>query len=226
MIRRSPRKRRMRRRWPMPESIWSATFEFGQDQCRAATTGGYPEGAGCSTRSAGESRPGQYRQSARLSGLDQDRRADLGAHRHPPGRCRQYRARLERDADRCDHAVAPDLDHLHVAAAATRAGQQGARKAGAVEVDAFGPDHKQHRRSGTLQVVDNQIDQATGTLKLKAEFANTDLQLWPGQFVNVRIAGRYAATRWSWCRRPRFSADRMDRSCSSSATTTRLPCAR
>ena len=40
---------------------------------------------------------------------------------------------------------------------------------------------------GTLRVVDNQVDQSTGTVKLKAEFPNTDLQLWPGQFVNVRL---------------------------------------
>jgi multidrug efflux system membrane fusion protein len=38
-----------------------------------------------------------------------------------------------------------------------------------------------------LQVVDNQVDPATGTVKLKAEFPNAELQLWPGQFVNVRL---------------------------------------
>jgi membrane fusion protein, multidrug efflux system len=41
--------------------------------------------------------------------------------------------------------------------------------------------------SGVLQVVDNQVDPATGTVKLKAEFPNATLQLWPGQFVNVRM---------------------------------------
>ncbi|MBV9348573.1 MAG: efflux RND transporter periplasmic adaptor subunit [Pseudolabrys sp.] len=40
---------------------------------------------------------------------------------------------------------------------------------------------------GTLQVVDNQVDQSTGTVRLKAEFPNGELQLWPGQFVNVRL---------------------------------------
>jgi len=40
---------------------------------------------------------------------------------------------------------------------------------------------------GTLKVVDNQVDQTTGTVKLKAEFPNPALQLWPGQFVNVRL---------------------------------------
>ncbi len=41
--------------------------------------------------------------------------------------------------------------------------------------------------SGTLAVIDNQIDTATGTFKLKSEFQNADNALWPGQFVNVRL---------------------------------------
>ncbi|WP_342235805.1 efflux RND transporter periplasmic adaptor subunit [Inquilinus sp. OTU3971] len=40
---------------------------------------------------------------------------------------------------------------------------------------------------GTLQLVDNQIDQATGTIRLKATFPNRTDQLWPGQFVDVRL---------------------------------------
>jgi len=40
---------------------------------------------------------------------------------------------------------------------------------------------------GKLTVVDNQVDSATGTVKLKADFPNPDLRLWPGQFVNVRL---------------------------------------
>jgi membrane fusion protein, multidrug efflux system len=35
--------------------------------------------------------------------------------------------------------------------------------------------------------IDNQVDPTTGTLKLKAEFPNVNLQLWPGQFVNIRL---------------------------------------
>ena len=58
---------------------------------------------------------------------------------------------------------------------------------GALVVDVFGADNKTVADSGTLQVVDNQVDPATGTIKLKAEFPNTDLQLWPGQFVSVRL---------------------------------------
>jgi multidrug efflux system membrane fusion protein len=54
-------------------------------------------------------------------------------------------------------------------------------------VEALGSDNKSVVDRGTLQVVDNQVDQATGTVKLKAEFPNAELQLWPGQFVNVRL---------------------------------------
>ena len=36
-------------------------------------------------------------------------------------------------------------------------------------------------------MIDNQVDQTTGTIRLKADFPNKDLQLWPGQFVNVRL---------------------------------------
>ena len=41
--------------------------------------------------------------------------------------------------------------------------------------------------SGSLQTIDNQIDLATGTLRLKAEFPNADDKLFPNQFVNVRL---------------------------------------
>lgn len=44
--------------------------------------------------------------------------------------------------------------------------------------------------TGALKTVDNQIDLATGTLRLKAEFANTDERLFPNQFVNVRLRVR------------------------------------
>jgi membrane fusion protein, multidrug efflux system len=41
--------------------------------------------------------------------------------------------------------------------------------------------------TGALITADNQIDTTTGTVKLKAEFANSDAKLFPNQFVNVRM---------------------------------------
>lgn len=58
--------------------------------------------------------------------------------------------------------------------------------AGPLVVIAYGGKDRELAR-GTLSVVDNQIETATGTLRLKATFENADERLWPGQFVNVRL---------------------------------------
>ncbi len=57
---------------------------------------------------------------------------------------------------------------------------------GTVPVQALEPDGSV-RAEGTLLTLDNQVDQTTGTIKLKAQFANDDARLWPGAFVNVRM---------------------------------------
>ena len=54
-------------------------------------------------------------------------------------------------------------------------------------VEALDADGRAIVDRGTLQVIDNQVDQTTGTIKLKADFPNATMQLWPGQFVNVRL---------------------------------------
>jgi membrane fusion protein, multidrug efflux system len=58
---------------------------------------------------------------------------------------------------------------------------------GALAVDVFGNDGVTVVDTGRLTGIDNQVDPTTGTLKLKAEFPNGSFQLWPGQFVNVRL---------------------------------------
>jgi len=56
-----------------------------------------------------------------------------------------------------------------------------------LEVLAMGRDNSTLLDRGQLTVIDNQIDPATGTIRLKATFPNPGLRLWPGQFVNVRL---------------------------------------
>src|SRR5437867_5854150 len=56
-----------------------------------------------------------------------------------------------------------------------------------LEVQAYGDDAKTLLAKGKLTLIDNAIDQATGTIRLKAMFANDDERLWPGEFVNVRL---------------------------------------
>ncbi len=58
---------------------------------------------------------------------------------------------------------------------------------GTVSVLAFDQDDKEQLAEGKLLLINNQIDQATSTIQLKAEFPNTDERLWPGEFVRIRI---------------------------------------
>jgi membrane fusion protein, multidrug efflux system len=62
-----------------------------------------------------------------------------------------------------------------------------AMAAGPLAVLASSRDEKEQYGEGVLSLVDNQIDQSTGTIRLKANFANDKLALWPGQFVNARL---------------------------------------
>jgi len=75
--------------------------------------------------------------------------------------------------------------------AAVRAAQQAAGKGSSgVSVVAQSRDGKTQLAEGALALVDNQIDQSTGTIRLKATFPNKDEALWPGQFINVRLLAR------------------------------------
>jgi membrane fusion protein, multidrug efflux system len=64
---------------------------------------------------------------------------------------------------------------------------QAALARGKVPVDALGQDGRTMIAHGELALIDNSVDRATGTIKLKAVFPNQDDRLWPGQFVNFRV---------------------------------------
>jgi len=59
---------------------------------------------------------------------------------------------------------------------------------GPVEVTAFSQDNTRALSRGTLLLIDNFVDQASATMRLKAVFANEDERLWPGDFVNARVS--------------------------------------
>jgi len=54
-------------------------------------------------------------------------------------------------------------------------------------VEAYNRDNNMKLGQGVLLTLDNQIDQTTGTIKLKSQFDNRDQTLWPNQFVNIRL---------------------------------------
>ncbi len=72
----------------------------------------------------------------------------------------------------------PEADLLRV---------QEAQAKGSVPVEVFAGDNQKQLATGTLLTPNNTIDTTTGTISLKATFANTDDHLWPGEFVNTRV---------------------------------------
>jgi multidrug efflux system membrane fusion protein len=58
---------------------------------------------------------------------------------------------------------------------------------GDVPAFAYDQDNTHELAKGTLLLIDNQIDQTTSTIRLKASFPNEDERLWPGEFVRIRL---------------------------------------
>jgi len=62
-----------------------------------------------------------------------------------------------------------------------------AMRRGPLRVEAFDQADQKETAAGVLNLVDNAVDPTTGMVKLKAQFANEDDALWPGQFVNAHL---------------------------------------
>jgi membrane fusion protein, multidrug efflux system len=62
-----------------------------------------------------------------------------------------------------------------------------ALKAGPLKVTAYSSDGRKQLAEGTLKLIDNQVDTASGTIRLKASFGNPDNALWPGLSVSTRL---------------------------------------
>ena len=58
---------------------------------------------------------------------------------------------------------------------------------GPLQVDAYSRDDQTKLATGKLLTIDNQVDQTTGTARLKAVFQNEESVLWPNQFVNIHL---------------------------------------
>ena len=59
--------------------------------------------------------------------------------------------------------------------------------AGPLSVKVVSPDEALGRVAGRLIFIDNAVDPSTGTIRMRAQFDNTNAELWPGQFVNVSV---------------------------------------
>jgi len=69
---------------------------------------------------------------------------------------------------------------------------QSALKSGPVSIFAMDRDNDRQLAEGTIAVLDNQINQTTGTMRIKGTFPNKDGALWPGEYLNIRLLTRTA----------------------------------
>ena len=69
---------------------------------------------------------------------------------------------------------------------------QSALKSGPVRIFAMDRDSDRQLAEGSLAVLDNQINQTTGTMRIKGTFPNKDGALWPGEYLNIRLLSRTA----------------------------------
>ena len=112
--------------------------------------------------------------------------ADRRPRRLPPGRCRQHRPCRRSTPITVLTQIKPAMVDLHAAAEQSRRRARGdAARHG--RGPRLRPGQHARARDGTLMLIDNQIDQTTSTISLKASFPNEDERLWPGEFVRVRV---------------------------------------
>ena len=110
--------------------------------------------------------------------------AALRPHRQPAGPRRQSGEGQRRAAG--DHPPGrADLRQFQRAGAAPRRGAPPQRQPQAGRARVSAQDAPDRAAAGTLSVIDNTVDTATGTIHLKATFDNQDGMLWPGQFVTA-----------------------------------------
>ena len=210
-----PGRSQSRQRQARPDALCDAR----QAEFRHPAAARHAERAGQSVDRPDRGRRGGDRRRQGAARLHDDPRADFGARRLSPHRRGQSRhRRRSRPASCRSPSLQPiaviftepqeDVDRINQELARRRAGSDG--------------DELRRRRSsptGKLTISDNQVDVATGTIRLKAEFENKDNALWPGLAVATRTAARRRQrTLWSF-RRTRFSTDRT--ACSSMSSTIR-----
>ena len=134
--------------------------------------------------------------------------ADRRPHRDPAGRSGQHRACRRHHRHRGGDPGAADLGRSSRCPRRTwapsarrspraRSRSRRSRATAATVLD-----------EGTLTLIDNQIDQATGTIRLKATFDNTHNTLWPGQYVNARVLVRTERSALTDSRRGRAAGAR------------------
>ena len=169
---------------------FGALHEAGAHRA-AASSRSTPRGPGRASRRRGPRRPGADRHGEDQPELHHHHGADRRPHRPPPGRPGQHRPYVDTTPIA---TVVPQLQPISVVftppqqpppAVAAAMGEGHALGAGPVPGSGHGG--RGCSTAASSPVLDNQVDAATGTIKLKADLPERRVESWPGGFVNVRL---------------------------------------
>ena len=165
---------------------FSAVHDAGDQEFRDPAERRPAASQGRSFQGLDRRRSGRHRGGADPARLCDDHGADRWRRRLSPGRRRQHHPHHRPQSA---HGADPD-QAVHVIFTLPQSDLGPVREAmlrGTVSVLAFDQNDKEQLAEGRLLLIDNQIDQTTSTIRLKAEFPNEDERLWPGEFVRIRI---------------------------------------
>ena len=184
--RRRRRNKRTRRNWPAPKPISNATKNFGLRGGRRgrATTSKRPRSPSCRRRS---------RATRRRSILPSSTSATHDIRSPIDGRLGARlvdKGNLVHANDNTALVTITELKPIFVSFTLPQETLDDIReqnKQAPLAVRAYSGDGKKQLADGKLTLIDNMIDQSTGTIRLKARFDNEDERLWPGEFVSVRV---------------------------------------
>jgi multidrug efflux system membrane fusion protein len=126
-------------------------------------------------------------ESARLSLAYTQVRAPISGR---TGSVLVHAGNVVKEGDDAPLVVINRMDPIYVSFAVPEqrlAAVRAAQGKGALQVEATVSGDPRPVTGGRLTFIDNQVDRATGTIRLKATFDNPDGRLWPGQFVNARL---------------------------------------
>ena len=147
-------------------------------------------GQGRSAQGLDRGRRGRDRDRADAARLHHHHGAERRPHRRAPGRSRQHRARLRPGPIATLTLPQPIGGPVHAAGDARSTTCATPWRAAPVEVTAFDQDNARALSTGTLLLIDNLIDQATATIRLKAMFANEDERAVAGRVRQCAGAAR------------------------------------
>src|SRR5262249_34236222 len=159
-------------------------YNLGESRVGDSAAGRDPDRASRATAGCDQSRRGDDPMGADATQLYAAHLAHRRSHRHTTNRHRQHHSSNRPEWPCRGHAGRADLGDLHAAGDNLPQIQEHLAN-GALKVEAYSQDNTMKLDEGSLDFIDNEIVQTTGSVRFRANFPNKAHRLWPGQLINA-----------------------------------------